>query len=138
MEQSDAEEKDLARVEMSIIGDLVVPSRIDEIVGLSASVAWSKGAAHAGPRTGQTLHRYTGLWSIKVEDSDVEAAAIALLDRIEPLKQSLLIAAKEVSASIRIGIWWEPAARQGGFTMSGAIWRRLVENAERVDVYFPG
>ena len=61
-----------------------------------------------------------------------------LLGAVESNIDRVRAAARDADTTITIGLWWNPAAGQGSFTMSSRLFRRLSELGERIDVYFPG
>lgn len=127
---------DVARVELGVSGDQLVPELLTSMTQLEPSRAWRKGEPYkskAGPRRhGNTL------WVITFESTDVETSALELLHRVEPVVDALRRCANDADATISVGIWWEPHGGQGGFTVSSDVLRRLANLGERIDLYFPG
>ena len=78
------------------------------------------------------------LWVVERRGEDVELVALDLLAVLEPRAAAIRAAAKNAKATVSVGIWWEPEAGQGGFSVSADVLRRLSVLCERVDVYFPG
>jgi hypothetical protein len=136
LERPTRRDGDLAEVELVIVGDHIVPSVISSNSALVPSRAWAKGEQYAS-RSGQTLRKHTGVWAITKGANSVEAAANELLGVVETRMAEIRLAASQANARIGVGIWWEPEAGQGGFTVSSEVMKRLSELGERVDIYFP-
>jgi len=134
---SEASIGDVASVGIGITGDLVDPVAVSATVGLEASRAWEKGHRYES-RSGGTMKKHSGLWVVERRGEDVELVALDLLAVLEPRAAAIRAAAKNAKATVSVGIWWEPEAGQGGFSVSADVLRRLSVLCERVDVYFPG
>jgi hypothetical protein len=128
---------DEARATFRITGDMVVPVGITRLVGLDPSRSWSKGDEHRS-RSGQVIRRHSGAWTLSFSDREMASAVARLLEAVEPRLDAARLAAREADGVMSVGLWWDPAARQGGFTMSSDLFRRLAALGERIDIYFPG
>lgn len=128
---------DVAEVELGIVGDRVIPARISELVGVASSRGWTKGD-QSFSRSGQVIPRHSGLWALGCRDICVPDAADSLLKLLAPHAARLRTAAREAEGTISVSVWWDPAARQGGFTLSSETLKRLAELGDRIDFYFPG
>jgi hypothetical protein len=128
---------DVAEVELVLIGEQIVPSAISEKSALVPSRAWVKGELYSS-RSGQVLTKHTGIWAITRRASTVEAAANELLTAVEARMAEIRLAASQANARIAVGIWWDPEAGQGGFSIPSDVMKRLSELCERIEFYFPG
>lgn len=129
--------RDVAVVGLGVTGELVEPAALTQATALEPSRSWRKGEVYSS-RSGQQIERFQGLWVVERRGAEVEEVATALLAAVEPSLAAVREAASQARAKITVSIWWEPAARQGGFSTSSDIMRRLAELGERIDVYFPG
>jgi len=128
---------DVAAVELGITGDMVDPIATTAMVGLEPSRAWGKGFVYQS-RSGKTMKKQSGLWVVERRGEDVEPVALDLLATLEPRSAMIRAAAEQGKGTISIGIWWQPEAGQGGFTVSADVMSRLSALCERIDIYFPG
>jgi len=128
---------DEARASFRIGGDRVVPDAITRAVGLEPSRSWAKGEKRQ-TKSGQVLTRHSGLWVVSFRDREMLGAVNALLEAVEPRLEAARRAACEAEAVTNVGLWWDPAARQGGFTLPSSAFQRLAALGERIDIYFPG
>ncbi|WP_434043647.1 MULTISPECIES: DUF4279 domain-containing protein [Sorangium] len=128
---------DIVHVELGLSGDRVVPAEVTAAVGVLPSRAWSKGECYES-KAGGTRKRPLGIWVVTCDGSDVQQCALELLAVAEPRAAAIRRMADAAGATISVGIWWEPAGGQGGFTLSSDVMRRISELCDRVDVYFPG
>ncbi len=133
----ESQNPDHARAELRVGGDRLIPRAIAVQVDLAASRSWSRGEEYLS-RSGQVLTRHSGIWVISRKAIEMATAVEDLLAALEPNIDRIRAAAKEADAAITVGLWWNPAAGQGGFTMPSRLFRRLSELGERIDVYFPG
>src|SRR5262249_16467519 len=114
-----------------------VPDAISAMVDLVPSRSWKKGEEYPS-RSGQILKRYSGIWAVTRTSLEMPLAVDELLSVVEPRLDVLRTAAGKAGARMTVGLWWDPAARQGGFTLPSTAFRRLAELGERIDIYFPG
>lgn len=128
---------DVAVVELGVTGGSLDPSALTIATGLAPSRAWRKGDVYQS-RSGQEIARFQNLWVLERRGTNVEEVAKELLAAVEPRLHLIREAASRTGSNTGVGIWWDPAARQGGFTTSSDVMRRLAELGERIDVYFPG
>ena len=136
--EDDSDERvDDAKATFSIVGDRVVPAALTQRIGLEPSRSWAKGEEHSS-RSGRVLKRHSGMWALSFEDREMSSAVESLLAAVESRLNAARLAAHEVEAKMTVGLWWDPAAHQGGFTMSSDLFRRLAALGERIDIYFPG
>lgn len=131
------EVNDVARAELRIGGAGVIPDAITAVVDLAPSRFWTKGQQYPLP-SGRILKKHSGLWTVSRTSTEMVQAVGDLLAAVEPRLNALRAAAARVGATMTVGLWWDPAARQGGFTLPSAALHRLCELGERIDIYFPG
>ena len=131
------ERPDIAQVEFTLSGDMLVPAEVTAASGLVPSRAWSKGDSYES-KAGGLRTRPFGIWVVTSEGTDIEQCSVGLLAVVEPVIEAIRHIARTAGATVSVGIWWEPEGGQGGFTVSSDVMRRLSELADRVDVYFPG
>jgi hypothetical protein len=128
---------DIARVSVHLSGDRVDPDAVTAALGVTPTKAWRKGDRVPSKRGGKIL-RWTGMWSLERESHHVADAIRDLLGVIEPSGSLLQAESAKVGGAISIGIWWDPAARQGGFTVPTDLMIRLASIGALLNVYFPG
>ncbi|MFT3768114.1 MAG: DUF4279 domain-containing protein [Minicystis sp.] len=123
---------DVARVGVVLRADQLDPSEVSQALGIEATRAFSKGELSAGKRA----PRPWGLWTLEVEDADVERAARRLLSLLADKRGPLDQVARRFHATVSVSIWWEPDGGQGGYTLSSATLAELATLGERIDFYF--
>lgn len=123
-------------VSIGLKSDDLDPVAVTRELGIEPTRAFRKGDVELGAGRRRPVPRPWGVWSFEVAGENVQDAVLSLLDKVGPVRQRLSAVAQRSAAEVTVGIWWEPAGGQGGFSLPSDVWRRLAEVCERVDVYF--
>lgn len=135
-EANEGRHVDYVSVRIGLKSDDLDPTEVTQELGMEPTRAFRKGDVEIGASRARPIPNPYGVWSFEVTGESVQDAALSLLNRLGPVRQRLSAAAQRWSAEVTIGIWWEPAGGQGGFSLPSDIWSRLAEVCERVDIYF--
>lgn len=111
-----------------------MPSTVTFELGVEATRSFTKGEMVEGP---PAHPRPWGLWTVEVNDAEVEAAAKRLWGTIEKAAAKVRSVASEMSARVTLSIWWDPPEGEGGFSIPSETLGSLCALVDQVDVYLP-
>lgn len=124
--------RSIAKVGIRIKSDTLDPADVTQIVGVQPTRAVKKGEQTPDRR----VPSLSGMWTYTTSSDQVLAAAIEVLEAIEPVAGQLHDAVAKYGAELTISIYWQPEGGQGGYSLPADVMRRLSMLGERIDLYF--
>lgn len=124
--------RSIASVGIRIKSDTLDPADVTQIVGVQPTRAVKKGEQPPDRR----VPSLSGMWTYTTSSDQVLAAAMEVLEAIEPVAGRLHDAVAKYGAELTISIYWQPEGGQGGYSLPTDVMRRLSMLGERIDLYF--
>ena len=130
--------EDVAKVAVHVMGDDVDPKLVQQATGVVPTECWRKGDVIPPRRPRAEIRRHTGMYTIECRATSVEEAMREVLRVVEPIAATLRSEAESAGGTVFVTIWWDPAARQGGFLLPTDLLIRFASMGPKLRVYFPG
>ncbi len=129
------------KVTFRILGDELDPNEVTNSLQIQPTRAYAKEEEY-NSKSGQTLRRPTGHWSISsegfVDSTSTEAHARYLLNILEPSIDAIANYLNNPCFRTSIIFWWEATDEHGGFTLKSDILSRLCRLCNDLDYTFIG
>ncbi|MEM5787118.1 MAG: DUF4279 domain-containing protein [Syntrophobacteraceae bacterium] len=115
------------QVAFRVAGDSLVPSEITKLLKVEPT---------------RIVTQPWGVWSIS-SDAFIDSKSTAkhvryILDKIEPMKQSIATLIEDEEYDVSFSIWWEADDRTGGYRLSRDELIRLSALCNYIDFFFIG